>query len=194
MLLTSRLFTFKVLVILILSLFAGKIQSAVAQEVKLDFSRTGLWSVMMDFVVEGNYVYCAMINGVMILDITDPEEPELLSQLFINDIAWDIAFHRDHLYIATRESGLKIISVVSPYSPTIVSSFTFDSHPQGITTSGDYAFVTTLTSLNVLDISKPSHSKLVGNLSVPEFIYIQTIELSACESLFVCGSRASLDL
>ncbi|HEX2896719.1 MAG TPA: T9SS type A sorting domain-containing protein [candidate division Zixibacteria bacterium] len=146
-------------------------KASLSNDPQLEVTRSGLWSAMMDFIVEGDFAYCAMINGIMILDISDLENPKWYSQCFLNDITWQVSKGGNFLYATTRESGLKVIDVSDKRNPRLIKTLTFDSNPQGVLADGTIAFVATLTSLNVVDMSDPVHPDIIGNLAVPGFLY-----------------------
>jgi len=48
----------------------------------LDYVSSILWTGVLDVQVVGDYAYCAYINGLLIMDISDPANPSFVSQVY----------------------------------------------------------------------------------------------------------------
>jgi hypothetical protein len=66
------------LIILVIFILAS---SSFAQGI--EYLGSTLWSGVNDVKVVGNYAYCAFFNGLMILDISNPDTPTFVSQYYI---------------------------------------------------------------------------------------------------------------
>ena len=49
----------------------------------IDYINSFYWSSLYDVEINGNYAYCCLDPGLVILDITDIEEPSFLNRLYI---------------------------------------------------------------------------------------------------------------
>ena len=60
-------------------------------EVTVTYEGSTLWSGMNDVVVSGDYAYCAMNYGLMIIDVSDVTNPSFVSKLYLQDEGWGVA-------------------------------------------------------------------------------------------------------
>ncbi len=49
--------------------------SALAHAQNISYLGSTLWSGVCDVKIQGNYAYCAFFNGLMVLDIANPDTP-----------------------------------------------------------------------------------------------------------------------
>jgi len=72
------------------------------------------------FVVE-NYTYIAASGGgLLVIDISDPENPCLVGHLDTNGSASGVYIFDRYAYLADRYAGQKIIDINNPKNPQIV--------------------------------------------------------------------------
>ncbi len=137
------------------------------------------------FIVDKDLVYISSSDQLLILNISNPESPTVLSQTTLTGKApVHMALEGNVLYVPTTTGGgLNILDVSDPYHPVTIAIVPFESHSVGFKISGDYAYlgyVTEYTSnlevdygfdsssvLDVLDISDPSTPSLVHSLVLP---------------------------
>ena len=48
------------------------------------------WSYITDIEVIGDYAYCSFMNGLVILDVSNPANPTLLSKEYCQGSSWGI--------------------------------------------------------------------------------------------------------
>jgi hypothetical protein len=111
-----------------------------------------------DMVVTGDLAYVGGEDGLYVLDISDPSEPEQLSLYdgsgFLNSLALDGAT----LYVSG--SDFVALDISTPDAPSEIGSCGASGQ---IAISGTHAYV----GLSVIDISDPSTPHVVGSLSAP---------------------------
>ncbi|MFC1555805.1 FlgD immunoglobulin-like domain containing protein [candidate division KSB1 bacterium] len=121
-----------------------------------------------------NYLYVtASTDGLVILDINDPINPVLLSNVkpSTQSIYYSTAFLNktivkdNYAYLATNYDGLVIYDVSDPANPDSVwSSPTFWDWTLDIKIEDNYAFVACrLEGLRILDISDPANPVQIGS-------------------------------
>ncbi len=133
----------------------------------LTYAGSALWTKAHDIVIKGNLGYCAFLNGLVILDLTDLTKPALLSQLYLGG-GYAIAVREKTAYMAADKEGLKIIDVSDPKFPLLKGSADTKGEARDISLSGSYAFMADgAEGLVVLDISNPAHPKPVGTWDSP---------------------------
>ncbi len=123
--------------------------------------------------VQGNRAYLAAKSyGLIIMDITNPEEPqEIAVQEQTN--ALDVFVQGDYAYVADS-TGLKIISINQPGYP-IVGSCDTPYSARAVYVQGDYAYVADYNYLWIINISNPENPYAVGSYraSSPKDVFVQ---------------------
>jgi hypothetical protein len=64
-----------------------------------------LWTQVKDVQVEGNYAYCAFLNGLMIEDVSEPAHPSFVSKLYFEG-GGERVFVKDHYVYCQRKSKM----------------------------------------------------------------------------------------
>jgi hypothetical protein len=133
----------------------------------LTYAGSGLWTKAHDIVIEENLGYCAFLNGLVILNLTDLKKPAFLSQLYLGG-GYSITVREKTAYLAAGQEGLKIVDVSDPMSPQINAAVDTNGEARDIGLSGSYAFVADGTEgLAVIDIRNPADPKTVGKWDSP---------------------------
>ena len=74
--------------------------------------------------VEGDLAYVADgQDGLRIIDISNPEEPEEVGALDTDGTAFSVQVAGDLTYIADGQNGLVIVNIADPTDPQVVGSF-----------------------------------------------------------------------
>ncbi|OQX75269.1 MAG: hypothetical protein B6D61_10695 [Bacteroidetes bacterium 4484_249] len=138
--------------------------------------------------ITGDTIFIAAGGGVMILDITDPSAPQLISEVraraFVDRLYFDYATHQ--LYLAAYFSGFEIWDLTDITNPARLSRTPTDALPRGgIYAYNDYLYVITVSGgMLVYEITDPVNPVYVTTTSISgsawnfyakdNFIYIQT--------------------
>jgi len=131
-----------------------------------------------EIFIEGDYAYTTgaadVINdlskGIFILDISDPLNINLVGGIETEASIWSIFVEDGYAYLtAFGDAGnfVYIIDANMPGSPVLVKTIEMSSIPVDIDIEGDYAYVTSLSGLSVLDINPPEDAHEVGFLDNP---------------------------
>ena len=124
-----------------------------------------------DVEVEGDTAYLATSGGVVIMDVSNINEPELVSFLIYPELViTQIAYYDDHVLVVGRFESLRIIDVSDKYSPVEVGNCSLWEGGKRLEVSGENAFVTNDEYLYVIDISNLTDPKQTGRLSDFNFI------------------------
>ncbi|MDP8240185.1 MAG: hypothetical protein P9X24_13935 [Candidatus Hatepunaea meridiana] len=86
-----------------------------------EVGRINGWDKARDLFVRGDYAYVATeLSGLQILDISNPENPELVGYWDDNPLeAQCVYVSGDYAYITDgKQSGLRIIDISDPENPT----------------------------------------------------------------------------
>ncbi len=117
--------------------------------------------------VQGEFAYLAG-GGLFIVNISDPEQPELVSQVEMPDYAYvnKVVVVGNLAYCVAYSYQFDIFGIVDatdPYSPTLVSSRRIGTLIYDIAIAGDYAYLATWGfGLYVFYIADPSNPVEVG--------------------------------
>ncbi len=108
---------------------------------------------------ESDLVFVGSGGGVFVTDVSDPENPVILSEVrarsLVDKSYYDAATQR--LYLAAYFSGVEIWDLSDLYNPVFLSRCPTEPYPRGgIYASGDYVFAATVGyGLRVIDTSDP---------------------------------------
>jgi hypothetical protein len=115
--------------------------------------------------VVGNYAY-AVGDRLDIIDITDRAKPVFKG-------SYDISYGQgvqvvgNYAYVADSTSGLQIIDISNPTTPTLKGNYYTLSYAEGVQVVGNYAYVADYYSgLQIIDISNPTTPTLKGNYDI----------------------------
>ena len=83
-------------------------------------------------------------------------------------VAYSVAVAGNHTYVADGASGLQVVDITNPASPTIVGSVDTPGYAFGVAVVGNHAYVADYYSgLQVVDISNPASPAIVGSVDTP---------------------------
>ncbi len=101
----------------------------------------------------GNYAFVASArSGLVVVDISNPNEPYIATNLDTLDEALDIKIKDNYAYIADNLSGLVIIDISAPTEPVL----TYGLHPfrpGRVYALGNYALCSEGSGLSIVDVS-----------------------------------------
>lgn len=115
-----------------------------------------------DFAVSGGFAYLANETGLVIIDMSDPPHPH--ERGFISLREWPggeissasvgVVVKNGLAYVAAENTGIKIVDVSQPDSPTLIGNCRFDG-AQDVVVAGTYAYVASANGLTVVDVTDP---------------------------------------
>jgi hypothetical protein len=122
--------------------------------------------------VNSNYAYVAVNYGLLVVDVTDPANPAVVSSTPF-DLSWggDIVAIGSTVYIA-GQSGLQVVDVSDPAAPSVTGTFdwSFSTTVDGLDVWGDLAYVTDLNvGVRLIDVSDPTDPLQVALLEPPPY-------------------------
>lgn len=135
----------------------------------LEFVSSTLWSDVQDIEVVGPLAYCALPNGLIILDVSDPSIPEEVGRVFCPGSPRALDVIDKYAYVVTRYLGLRIIDVSSPNAPYIFSACQTAGDPHGMCVAGDYVYIAGgyPEGLQIVEVIDPEHPRLVSSHPTP---------------------------
>jgi hypothetical protein len=125
-----------------------------------------------DVTVVSGYAYCATAEGLMIIDISTPQQMPLISEYSTPEGASAVGIYKNYALLTAWDSGLDIIDISNPRKPSLAANFSVDGYACGIFIKENYAYLAYGHSgLQIVDIADPAHPKQDGTLDVPGFAF-----------------------
>jgi hypothetical protein len=130
-----------------------------------------VWKIDLD----GGYAYLAEEGaGFQIVDITEPTSVTVVGTVDADSLGYvgaimgigQIAYVAATLPTPPQKGFLHIFDVSNPASPTLITSVELPPFPQGLDVVGTHAYVTTGSTLQIVDIGNPLSASLVGGVNV----------------------------
>lgn len=136
------------------------------------FAESGTGGSLARFMIVDDLLYCLDDAEILIYDISQPARPRYVNAVGV-DWGIETIFHDgDHLFIG-GESGMYILSLDNPRSPTYISDFQHRRACDPVVVEGDRAYVTLrggsrcgsngdqLDIIDISDITNPTLLKTV---------------------------------
>lgn len=144
------------------------VASAALAGTQMEYAGSCLWTQVNDVKIEDNLAYCAYVNGLQIVDISDPTEPILVSLVYHNGGGQGVFISSSTAYLADGTAGLVIIDVSDPSQPVTMGTYDTPGYARDVFVDGSVAYVADGDSgLHIIDVSNPV---------APTKIYQQDVE------------------
>jgi hypothetical protein len=116
----------------------------------------------------GNYVVAALGDGLSVINVNDPAQPQVVTNLNLGNIS-DLQIVGNYAYAISYNSGLVILDISDPTHPAVLASNnSLVCFAQGVSVAGNYAYVVGRCggTLAVVDVSSPTNLVVVGSLGL----------------------------
>ena len=125
---------------------------------------------MRDVHVSGNYAYCSMRLGLMIVDVSNPQHPEFVSRILMPTMPGGVqvvdgyAFITGGGIVGERGVVMTVVDVTDPVNPEVVATFLDEPIPLAdLAIVGGRAYITARTQgLIVANVDDPTAPYLMG--------------------------------
>jgi hypothetical protein len=155
---------FSVIFVGILLMFSCQLFS---QKEKLEYVDSLLWSKAHDVKIKGDYAYCAFLNGLKILDVSNKRKPAAVSQLYLGG-GYGIEIIDTLALVAAGEKGLQIVDIANVKTPDLKGTYETPGEAKAVAAAGKYVYVAAAESgLQVINISDPAAPELAGAIDTP---------------------------
>jgi hypothetical protein len=120
--------------------------------------------------VQGGYAYVGVDREFVVLDVSNPANPTRVGAWALPGVVTDACVVGSYAYVSHASNyapdgtllhgGMRIIDISNPASPIEVSYYLYEeSFPTSVAASGDYAYLTDWTDLQVVDVSRPARPR-----------------------------------
>ncbi len=136
----------------------------------LQYNTSALWASAKGVEVVDKYAFCAYPNGLVILDVSDPQNPILVSRTFCRGTGSDVDVWGNYAFLTDTWAGLQIINISDPYYPVIEARYETTGRALAVTLSDGYAYVSEQRDfyngyLLILDVSTPNNPQYTGQFN-----------------------------
>lgn len=115
--------------------------------------------------VEGNYIYASTDGGLVVIDITDNENPVLSIFSKIGELKGHVV-NGNILYAVTSDSGVLIVDIQNPISPIVVSAYVLASpFFYDIQMKGQVLFVAAGSKVYIVSAENPLNLELISTFT-----------------------------
>jgi len=133
----------------------------------LVFLGSSLWTKAHDVEVRGALAYCAFLDGLQILDLSDPRDPKALSALHLGG-GFAVALAGETALVAAADKGLAMIDVRDPKAPVLKGLLDTPGEARDVAVDGSTAYVADGTGgLLAVDLADPAAPKIAGSWDSP---------------------------
>lgn len=125
---------------------------------------------VLSLAVAGNHAFLADgVEGLHIVDITDPANPSLVATFNTPGSANDVAIAGNYAFVADNTSGLRVIDITNPAAPVAAGAYDTPGSAYQVVIAGNYAYVADGSAgLRVVNISNPASPVSAGTYDTTE--------------------------
>ena len=143
--------------------------------------------------VRGDIAYCTTTYGLVLVDVSDPAEPEIFQRIPFEGAGLGMELIGTLLYICDNEAGLRIFSIADPELPVEIGRCPDLPNPIRLQVRDTLAFVSNYRAgLGIVSIADPYHPERIGWLNVGGDC--DDVALYEDYALMACGSLKLIDI
>jgi len=143
--------------------------------------------------IDGDYCYLSKEDsGLRVVDISNPEAPELVNSLYINTARPGIAVEGNYAYHLTG-SGFAVIDIETPESASVVTYAGGLAWLKSIVISDGIAYMAQSQwdgGFAIYDVSDPVHPSLVGKYNLDDY----SVEIMVVGQFAYIGHRTCMQI
>ncbi len=143
----------------------------IANSGEFNFEKAYMWYNIRDAGMKGEYIFCGLDEGLLVLDGTDLQNVSVAGQAidgkYLGKYQWysEMAIEGDYVYMARYGGGLSIFEITDPESPSVVANY--EGYITDVFVSNESAYITIKECcLEILDVSKPVEPQKKGVIPV----------------------------
>jgi len=98
------------------------------------------WDKPRDVVIGGDYAYIATgLSGLKVVDISNPEDPEVVNTVYTPNRADNIVIQNEYLYLQRYDGHVMIFDISEPHNPQLIGGYSCRGSSMDLTVYGDYS-------------------------------------------------------
>lgn len=110
-------------------------------------------------------------TGFQVFDISEPENPEIISSCLNRGQIYDVAISGDFAYLADCYNGIRIVNISDQNNPFETTLFELSGYVRTVAIGGEYLYVGYSDSLlSIIDISNPYLPTEIGMFETENYI------------------------
>jgi hypothetical protein len=138
-----------------------------SDESRLTFLGSSLWTKAHDIEIRGRIAFCAFLDGLMILDLSDPKDPETIATVHLGG-GFAVALAGNLALVAAADKGLAVIDVTDPKTPILRRVLDTPGEARDVAVSGSTAFVADgPDGVLAVDLADPAAPRITGAWDSP---------------------------
>ncbi len=117
--------------------------------------------------VSGTLAYVGNGSELTIMDVTDPDNPTKVGDIWWKEAVYDIQVAGNYAYVA-MSNGLQIVNISNPSSPTVAGSYIIGYSIQSLALNDTQAYLGTNNSgMQIVDVTDPTAPTFLGEYGSP---------------------------
>ncbi len=125
---------------------------------------SAFWSGVSDADVVGNLAYCSFANGLVILDVADPENPIHVSTTPLSGQGRNISVEGLYAYVASGVSGLHVLDISEPAAPQLVTTLPMEGDARRLRIQDSLVFIATVEKFYIVNIADPASPQILATV------------------------------
>ena len=136
---------------------------ATQSDVQIAWVNTILPGVVNDIELDGDYAFLSTSRGLIILDISNPNNPNKISFIGLTSSCNCLDFDGDYVYIANEDGNINIFNISDSSKPQQEAIFKTTDSAKDIIVHENYAYIADGDhGIKVIDISNLSNIHLIS--------------------------------
>jgi hypothetical protein len=121
-----------------------------------------------DLAVAGSYAYVADWAGLVIIDISIPTAPTIVTTVSSTTPA-DVALQGSYAYVTDEYQGMNVIDISNPAAPLLLGGLTMPLRQvRGISVDGRYVYLASRFSMVAVDALNLAAPTILGSIGMPD--------------------------
>jgi len=118
-----------------------------------------------DILIERDIAFIANhMNGLELIDVSDTENPEMISRLDLPGASLKLAYSGNTMYIAASDAGLRIVDVSNPQEPVEIGFYEIDGRTVDVNIYGQYILIANEENgVIIIDTADPENPEEVSS-------------------------------
>ena len=128
-----------------------------------------------DVIVVGNTAYVASGGGVTLFNVQNPTQINELTTVVAESYGEGIAVDPPYILLGDGSAGLRILDATTPSAPTEVAQVDTLGYVEGVSYSGNIAYVAAGSRIHLIDYSTPGSPTYAGRIGSPLDYYQSSV-------------------